>query len=151
MAWRGKGVGWTINTGWVTIFLFIFFTVDDQPLRDHPPGRVVTSLATIVARVKRPERLKGQHAIVIVHPGNGCGRAQRAAGVVLRPRDGQWQVATDHRARDAGSFTHVHRTFRRQCAEPWRHCNLVRCTRRHHTLYDIQYILFLVIYHIIFV
>lgn len=105
------------------------FTVDGQPLRDRPPGRVVTRLATIVARVLRPERLEGQHAVVIVHPGNRGGRAQRTAGVVLGPRDGQRQVATDHRARDAGPFAHVHRPFRQQRAEPRRHCNLqFRCS-----------------------
>lgn len=100
------------------------FTVDDQPLRDQPPGRVVTGLATIVARVPRPERLEGQHAIVIVHACNGGGRAQRAAGVVLGPRDGQRQVAADHRARDAGPLAHVHRPFRGQRAQPWRHCTV---------------------------
>lgn len=71
------------------MFFGFFFTIDDQPLRDHPSGRMVTGLTTIVARVLRPERLKGQHAIVIVHPGNSGGRAQRAADVVLGPRDGQ--------------------------------------------------------------
>lgn len=107
----------------MTFVFDIIFTVDNQPLRDHPPGRVVTGLTTIVASVPWPERLKGQHAIVFVYSGHSGGRAQRTAGIVFGPRDGQRQVATDHRARDAGPLAHVRRPFRLQRAEPWRNCN----------------------------
>jgi len=86
---------------------------------------VVTGLATIVAGVLRPERLESQHAIVIVHPGDSGGRAQRTAVVVLGPRDRQRQVATDHRTRDAGPLAHVRRPFRLERAESRRRCNLL--------------------------
>lgn len=84
---------------------------------------MVTGLATIVARVVRPERLERQHAIVIVHAGHSGRGAQWPAGVVLGPRDAQRQVTADHRARDAGPFADVHRPFRGQRAKPWRRCN----------------------------
>jgi len=105
--------------------IFVSFTVDDQPLRDDAPGRVITGLTTIVSGVLRPERLESQHAIVIVHPGDSGGRAKWTASVVLGPRDRQWQVATDHRARDAGPLAHVHRPFRLERAETRRRCNLL--------------------------